>query len=247
MDIILYGGDMSPCTGSWVNANYEQIASWDRCQFATRGPQNLRCLLLDSAITHLTLPWPIWLCHDPSDSAMTHLTLPRPIWLCDDPSDSVMTHLTLPWPIWLCHDPSDSAMTHLTLPWPIPKNSKGDWHQLSVVITHQLQQPPWQQGSWGQHGAHLGPTGPRWAPCWPHDSCHLGSQSIPGRINSPLAVYIWHGCIGIIFVWKRHEDMSACNGNSSVASRGVDGGDFPLFDCAAPFNMERGSKCPLKS
>ena len=26
---------------------------------------------------------------------------------------------------------------------------------------------PWQQGSWGQHGAHLGPTGPRWAPCWP--------------------------------------------------------------------------------
>ena len=25
---------------------------------------------------------------------------------------------------------------------------------------------PWQQASWGQHGAHLGPTGPRWAPCW---------------------------------------------------------------------------------
>ena len=22
---------------------------------------------------------------------------------------------------------------------------------------------PWLQGSWGQHGAHLGPTGPRWA------------------------------------------------------------------------------------
>ena len=27
---------------------------------------------------------------------------------------------------------------------------------------------PWLQGSWGQHGAHLGPTGPRWVPCWPH-------------------------------------------------------------------------------
>ena len=27
---------------------------------------------------------------------------------------------------------------------------------------------PWQQGSWGQHGAHLGPTGPMWAPCGPH-------------------------------------------------------------------------------
>ena len=26
----------------------------------------------------------------------------------------------------------------------------------------------------GQHGAHLGPTGPRWAPCWPHELCYLG-------------------------------------------------------------------------
>ena len=33
---------------------------------------------------------------------------------------------------------------------------------------------PWQQGSWGQNGAHLGPTGPRWAPCWPHKLCPLG-------------------------------------------------------------------------
>ena len=23
-------------------------------------------------------------------------------------------------------------------------------------------------------GAHLGPTGPRWAPCWPHKLCYLG-------------------------------------------------------------------------
>ena len=33
---------------------------------------------------------------------------------------------------------------------------------------------PWLQGSWGQHGAYLGPTGPRWAPCWPHELCYLG-------------------------------------------------------------------------
>ena len=25
------------------------------------------------------------------------------------------------------------------------------------------------------HGAHLGPTGPRWAPCWRHESCYLGT------------------------------------------------------------------------
>ena len=30
------------------------------------------------------------------------------------------------------------------------------------------------QCSWGQHGAHLGPTGPRLAPCWPHELCYLG-------------------------------------------------------------------------
>ena len=33
---------------------------------------------------------------------------------------------------------------------------------------------PWQQSSWGQHGAQLGPVGPRWAPCWPHELCYLG-------------------------------------------------------------------------
>ena len=27
---------------------------------------------------------------------------------------------------------------------------------------------------WSLHGAFLGPTGPRWAPCWPHDPCYLG-------------------------------------------------------------------------
>ena len=26
--------------------------------------------------------------------------------------------------------------------------------------------------TWGQHGAHLGPIDPRWAPCWPHEPCH---------------------------------------------------------------------------
>ena len=28
------------------------------------------------------------------------------------------------------------------------------------------------QSSWGQHGAHLGPVGPRWAPCWSHEPCY---------------------------------------------------------------------------
>ena len=37
---------------------------------------------------------------------------------------------------------------------------------------------PWEQSSWGQHGAHLGPTGPRRAPCWPHELCYRGYVTI---------------------------------------------------------------------
>ena len=34
------------------------------------------------------------------------------------------------------------------------------------------------QWSWGQHGAHLGPVGPRWAPCKPHEPCYQGLQCV---------------------------------------------------------------------
>ena len=33
---------------------------------------------------------------------------------------------------------------------------------------------PRYQGSRGPHGAHLGPVGPRWAPCGPHEPCYQG-------------------------------------------------------------------------
>ena len=33
---------------------------------------------------------------------------------------------------------------------------------------------PDSKGSWGQHRAQLGPTGPSWGPCWPHELCYLG-------------------------------------------------------------------------
>ena len=39
-------------------------------------------------------------------------------------------------------------------------------------------------GSWGQNGAHLGPTGPRWAPCWPHELCYLGDTNVQSRCDS---------------------------------------------------------------
>ena len=55
--------------------------------------------------------------------------------------------------------------------------------QPQVLIRH-----PWQQGWWGQHGAHLGPTGPRWAPCWPHQPCYLGWYLTKGLKQEHLIV-----------------------------------------------------------
>ena len=50
---------------------------------------------------------------------------------------------------------------------------------------------PWFQGSWGQHGAQLGLTGPRWAPCWPRELCYLGctwSNNILTSVNINIAI-----------------------------------------------------------
>ena len=46
-----------------------------------------------------------------------------------------------------------------------------NWHALPDSKIHGANVG---QGSCGQHGAHLGPGGPRWAPCWPHELCYLG-------------------------------------------------------------------------
>ena len=49
------------------------------------------------------------------------------------------------------------------------------FRQASCYNLNQYQAP--DSSSWGQHGAHLGPTGPRWAPCWPHELCYLGRHA----------------------------------------------------------------------
>ena len=47
---------------------------------------------------------------------------------------------------------------------------------LLTPIYDQLAAWPRKQSSWGQHGAHLGPVGPRWAPCWHHEPCYQGDS-----------------------------------------------------------------------
>ena len=48
-------------------------------------------------------------------------------------------------------------------------------HRFALLIVKCIlvSYPRWQ-GSSGQYGAHLGPVGPRWAPCWPHEPCYHG-------------------------------------------------------------------------
>ena len=67
----------------------------------------------------------------------------------------------------------------------------------------------WHQGSWsswGQHGAHLGPTGPRWAPCWPHKLCCLGlvqvkvcCLSLPKALPKSIVIYC-----SLDRMWKKY-------------------------------------------
>ena len=56
--------------------------------------------------------------------------------------------------------------------WKIRKQLS--WCQIQRAMSNPKWEYPWLQSSWGQHGAHLGPTGPRWSPCWPHEPCYLG-------------------------------------------------------------------------
>ena len=62
--------------------------------------------------------------------------------------------------------------------------------------------PPWRQNSWAQNGAQLGPAGPRWAPCWSHEPCYLGSyhwEPIDKHNFVPLVRYHWQIVMWIAF------------------------------------------------
>ena len=67
-------------------------------------------------------------------------------------------------------------ITHLTLWW--------------VCIGYD---PRWQS-SWGQQGAHLGPVGPRWAPCWSHEPCYQGCE-LPDMEMSKISLCNANVCI----------------------------------------------------
>ena len=103
---------------------------------------------------------------------------------------------------WGCLQPNGPGACMLHQQWVLADELYGmntDEHILSLYFTktNQLQcgsivnwsiffedihnKHPWYQDSWGHHGAHLGPIGPRGAPCWPHELCYLGPQTLTVR------------------------------------------------------------------
>ena len=63
----------------------------------------------------------------------------------------------------------------------------------------------WHPGSFPGskvYGAHLRPTGPRWAPCWSHEPCYLGSFVKP---SATMALTMWNEMV-LVFQgeWYEH-------------------------------------------
>ena len=98
----------------------------------------------------------------------------------------------------------------VTQRWNTPGNWPGPLVILDIfaqVISNPMQ--PRLQSSWGQHGAHLGPVGPRLAPCWPHEPCYQGGHHIGNVYES--TVRCLDICIASCF-WLLHQGrvMALC-------------------------------------
>ena len=78
-----------------------------------------------------------------------------------------------------------------------PSNHYKAWISCMIIgmgcISKHILTLPRKQGSWGQHGAHLGPVGPIWAPCWPHEPCYQGEYYLricTGEVDDYLTLYV---------------------------------------------------------
>ena len=63
-----------------------------------------------------------------------------------------------------------------------------------------------------KHGAHLGPFGTRWDPCWPHEPCYQGISGCSRYARAPrpwhITVYYQPTCHVIYFLWPSIPPMS---------------------------------------
>ena len=89
-----------------------------------------------------------------------------------------------------------------------PINDWMKYYQLCQQPSRYENELPWLQGSWGQHGAHLGPIGPRWAPCWHHEPCYLGSHQQWMVIDNHWCCRVHHNIYYTSTVMRTIHDMS---------------------------------------
>ena len=98
------------------------------------------------------------------------------------------------------------------------------WHHEPLDKVCKFQLLSFQNGSWGQHGAHLRPVGPRRAPCRPYEPCY---QGLPVQFLSAMHVLIWFRTFFIVEQWgiaqggvaafsiSRRRHLWTCSSNTS--------------------------------
>ena len=83
------------------------------------------------------------------------------------------------WPPWPCKCSFPTTDDVLTCDLYVRFNRRNGIYAPWVI--HILR----EQGLWGKQGAHLGPAGPRWAPCWHHEPCYQGIVVDRGHFGVP--------------------------------------------------------------
>ena len=91
---------------------------------------------------------------------------------------------------------------------------------LLCSVYNMLWADPRYQGSCDQHGAHLGPVGPKWAPYWPHELCYQGCHAWLGpqmAMNVSRFVINLHVYTQSVWLWMLY--LFHCSSIAAAAVR----------------------------
>ena len=109
---------------------------------------------------------------------------------------------------WIRTLGNDSSLLSCHIPW-------ASWHLRSLAFWLFVQQQTphyWIIITYPKNkvqGAKMGPTGPRWAPCWPHELCYLGNASFNTFSFVRYHFEVWcdlvihHGTSRVKFLFKQ--------------------------------------------
>ena len=116
--------------------------------------------------------------------------------------------------------PEGSGEVHRWIQWPFP--CKYEKTESGRQLPEHTARPclPLIARSMGPTWVHLGPTGPRWAPSWPHELCYLvilsalwtNSRRVPGAVYMNNSNTWWcHGSVGISILLPLCEENPRAN------------------------------------